>query len=81
MGLLESSTESRRYQGMFENGIPHGRGLFEDLNGCVYDGDFVGGIKTGKGTIKWIDGSSYTGTFMSDEVQQHHRHSIQSESH
>lgn len=49
------------YDGDFERGLFHGRGVFVGASGCVYEGGFAEGAFSGHGVYRWTDGAVYTG--------------------
>ena len=49
-------TWSAKFQGMFNKGKMHGRGLYTWSDGVTYEGDFTDNHITGKGLYRWIDG-------------------------
>jgi hypothetical protein len=52
-----------RYEGDFEAGTFHGRGIYTFMNGDRYEGDFSSGTPNGPGTLTTAKGQSYSGTW------------------
>ena len=50
-----------RYEGGYQNGERHGRGLRTWPNGDRYDGEWRYGQFTGRGVMTWADGRRYGG--------------------
>lgn len=44
------------FQGDYEEGLMHGKGLLIYKDNCMYDGNFVEGQMTGKGVYVWTGG-------------------------
>ncbi len=57
-----------RYEGQFQNGQPHGRGVYNFANGAVYEGHFKDGNIHGEGTLTFADGTVYTGQFQDGKM-------------
>jgi hypothetical protein len=58
----------QKYDGMWENGIYKGYGLFlfpinDTEERASYEGEFENGIQWGNGTVTWKDGKKYKGQF------------------
>ena len=54
------------YEGDFQNGFRHGKGIFAFASGAKYEGDFQNGFRHGKGILVYPDGSKYEGDFQND---------------
>ena len=46
--------DDETYVGMFQRGLPEGKGTYTYTNGNVYSGNWRNGLKHGKGTFKYI---------------------------
>ena len=68
-GKGELKSVDGSYEGMFLNGVFHGKGSYRWANDVTYEGDFQEGTITGTGTYTWPDGSTYRG-----EVRSGKRH-------
>ncbi|GMF13602.1 unnamed protein product [Phytophthora lilii] len=57
-----------RYDGEWENGLPHGYGelVFDAARNIRYEGQFVKGKREGKGHMHYADGSVYAGDWKAD---------------
>ena len=51
------------YSGNFKNGLYHGRGRLEFIDGSIYEGEFENNKMQGYGKIFFKDGSIYQGNF------------------
>ena len=51
------------YSGSFKNGLYHGRGRLEFIDGSIYEGEFENNKMQGYGKIFFKDGSIYQGNF------------------
>ena len=51
------------YEGEFQNGKPHGQGIYKEKN-YEYAGEFKDGLFHGKGEINYFDGDKYLGDFV-----------------
>jgi len=49
------------YDGEWENGLMHGKGLYKWPSGVSYKGPFVMGKMLGKGSMRWPGGNVYDG--------------------
>ena len=56
-----------RYDGEFQDGLPHGKGISNHPNGMRYDGEFKNGLPHGKGTNTFSSGASYIGEYKNDK--------------
>lgn len=63
---IEITDNGDRYEGEFQNGKWHGRGLFISVDGDRYEGEFKEGQWDGMGVCRFADGSKYTGEFKED---------------
>ena len=52
-----------KYTGQFENGVPEGYGVEEQINGVRYFGSWSNGLKQGFGTVDFGNGATYVGEF------------------
>ena len=59
--LAQAEGAGARYQGDYQDGLPHGRGVMTWPNGDRYDGDFVEGKRMGKGVYVWGPESEWAG--------------------
>lgn len=57
------------YEGDYENGLMHGKGLLIYNDTSMYDGDFVRGQMTGKGIFVWPEGKRYEGDWVNNKMQ------------
>ena len=57
------------YSGNFKDGLRHGKGTYNFLNGEKYVGDWEYGKMTGKGTLTGADGFKYVGEFVENYMQ------------
>jgi DNA polymerase III epsilon subunit family exonuclease len=57
-----------RYEGHFQNGLRHGRGIQTFANGDRYDGDWVKDIRDGNGTYTWPSGNQYKGGWVNGRM-------------
>ncbi|OWZ15050.1 Radial spoke head protein [Phytophthora megakarya] len=57
-----------RYDGEWENGLPHGYGelVFDAVRNIRYEGQFVNGKRDGRGHMHYADGSVYVGGWKAD---------------
>ena len=62
-GIIELFINNGIYKGEAENGLPEGRGVYNDPDGTVYDGEFKGGLPEGRVVYKYPDGAVYDGEF------------------
>jgi len=65
-GMLLYSN-SRIYDGEWEDGKWHGQGSWQNINGDVYDGAFRYEKRHGYGVYKWENGNVYDGEFKDDQ--------------
>jgi DNA polymerase III epsilon subunit family exonuclease len=64
----EESSGEVRYEGHFQNGLRHGRGIQTFANGDRYDGDWIEDIRNGIGTYTWPNGSQYKGGWVNGRM-------------
>ena len=50
-----------RYEGEWQNGEGHGRGVFVNPDGAIYEGYFEKGYRNGMGRTVYADGDYYIG--------------------
>jgi len=50
-----------RFEGLFENGLPHGYIKYHNPNGEAYEGDCLNGKWDGEGVMVYSTGESYRG--------------------
>lgn len=62
-GICYWRNGSKKYEGQWKNGNPHGHGLFIDLDGNVFEGEWQNGQMHGKGMCVTPDGEKYEGDF------------------
>lgn len=55
--------DGTQYTGTLKNGIPDGRGYFQDRDGTQYEGDVRMGERTGNGEALYANGDDYKGEF------------------
>lgn len=56
-----------KYNGKFQNNLPHGQGTFIEKDGTKYVGDWIKGKSFGQGIKTWKDGRKYVGNFENDK--------------
>ena len=56
------------YKGKFENGLKHGRGVYE-CNEYQYEGEFWEDLKNGQGIQRFYNGTIFEGNFSNDKKQ------------
>ncbi|KAF4323488.1 hypothetical protein BBO99_00001358 [Phytophthora kernoviae] len=66
-GLVVAQSNAR-YDGEWENGLPHGYGelVFDAARNIRYEGQFVEGKRAGRGHMHYADGSVYAGEWKDD---------------
>ncbi|ETL46558.1 hypothetical protein L916_03562 [Phytophthora nicotianae] len=66
-GLFVAQSNAR-YDGEWENGLPHGYGelVFDAARNIRYEGQFVEGKREGRGHMHYADGSVYAGNWKAD---------------
>ncbi|RYZ29744.1 MAG: hypothetical protein EOO10_05275 [Chitinophagaceae bacterium] len=52
------------YTGSFNNGLPHGQGIFSNAFGRIYEGGVWKGLYHGMGKLSYSNGDSYIGDFV-----------------
>ena len=57
-------SDGKVYEGPFDDGVRHGKGVLKQANGDIYEGDFDHGKMTGKGTLKYASGRIFVGRFV-----------------
>ena len=67
-GEYTYSNKCFKYEGQYENGMKHGKGIMHLPNGFSYEGDFKNGEMTGTGLRRWADGTTYSGSFKMGEM-------------
>ena len=67
-GEYTYSNKCFKYEGQYENGMKHGKGIMHLPNGSSYEGDFKNGEMTGTGLRRWADGTTYSGSFKMGEM-------------
>ena len=61
------SASAMEYEGEYQNGVPHGKGVSCIGDTVLYEGEYKNGKKDGKGTEYYKDGKvKYTGTYKND---------------
>ncbi|GMF46510.1 unnamed protein product [Phytophthora fragariaefolia] len=65
---LVVAQSNARYDGEWENGLPHGYGelVFDVARNIRYEGQFAEGKREGKGHMHYADGSVYVGDWKAD---------------
>tara|TARA_B100001142_G_scaffold72175_1_gene72910 strand:- start:11189 stop:13153 length:1965 start_codon:yes stop_codon:yes gene_type:complete len=56
------------YEGLFKNGLVHGRGIMTYKDGDEYDGEWKDGVKSGDFTVKYGNGDFYKGSLEKDTL-------------
>ena len=56
-----------KYNGKFQNNLPHGQGTFIEKDGTKYVGAWIKGKNFGQGIKTWKDGKKYVGNFENDK--------------
>ncbi|KAL3663862.1 hypothetical protein V7S43_011274 [Phytophthora oleae] len=66
-GLVLAQSNAR-YDGAWDNGLPHGYGelVFDAARNIRYEGQFIEGKREGKGHMHYADGSAYVGDWKAD---------------
>lgn len=57
------------YEGLINNGMPEGSGIYQWNDGDLYTGEFKGGLKEGVGTYYFADGTTQKGHWKNDEYR------------
>ena len=65
------SAGGRKYIGEFEDGQPHGKGIYTLDDGSKYVGDFRDGTWNGQGTLTLSNGIKYVGEWEEGKKQGH----------
>jgi hypothetical protein len=72
LGLMRQGkmlyTNGERYEGEFENSLPHGQGRYFFANGDIYTGQFTQGKITGRGHYKFVNGETYEGMVLNNKL-------------
>ena len=55
------------YVGDIKNGVRHGQGTIQWVDGTVYEGAYKDDKQHGQGTMKWVDGRVYEGAHKDDK--------------
>lgn len=65
-------TSGNSYEGIFKNGMRHGRGTFKSSIGYVtrYTGDWAYDVRHGLGEIQYVTGDIFNGQFVNGQVRQ-----------
>jgi hypothetical protein len=58
-GLNDKKVPAAMYEGEFEEGLMHGRGVYSFPNGDIYEGSFVRGSMHGQGKLQRLNGDYY----------------------
>lgn len=71
--FLSSDTDDYEfhYEGMFKNGLVHGRGIMTYKDGEEYDGEWKNGVKSGEFTVKYGNGDVYKGSLEKGKLHGH----------
>ncbi len=64
--VIEATSQADWYDGYFENGLKHGRGISSYANGDLYVGEFKNDRRSGFGAIKYKAGGRYEGGWLDD---------------
>jgi DNA polymerase III epsilon subunit-like protein len=64
----EKSSGEGRFEGHFQNGLRHGRGIHMFANGDRYDGDWIEDIRNGHGVYTWPNGNQYKGGWVNGRM-------------
>ncbi|TMW59024.1 hypothetical protein Poli38472_007169 [Pythium oligandrum] len=65
---LVSTREKNWYDGAFQSGLRHGRGIFYYANGARYEGEWRENVKHGNGVFLYEDGRVFKGRFQDDRA-------------
>jgi DNA polymerase III epsilon subunit family exonuclease len=64
----EEGQGDHEYEGHFQNGKRHGRGIQKFANGDCYDGDWIEDIRNGHGVYTWANGNQYKGGWVNGRM-------------
>lgn len=66
MGIPVSANKRKinYYIGPYKNGLPHGIGEMNKVDGSKYQGEFKNGIPDGLGILRYVNGRVYKGSFI-----------------
>ncbi len=67
----DSEGDAGSYTGQCQDGVPHGYGYVQYLNGDEYEGSFSNGDKNGQGIMVWPDGANYQGGWADNKRNGH----------
>ena len=67
-GKVTTKWGSSTYNGEFQDGKPHGRGIMIYKNGRKFEGNFEWGKRQGHGTITNADGNIFRGIWRDNEL-------------
>ena len=56
--------DGERYEGQWQDGKFHGKGIKTLPDGTIFDGDWEEGRPVGQGMCKYPDGAKYTGSWL-----------------
>ena len=58
----------QHYEGLWQDGLMHGDGIYILQDGSKYEGQFKEGKRDGEGRYTWVDGRKYEGQFKNDLI-------------